>query len=85
MIDVLFITPNSSEKAYQNLAKVYSAIETPTWSLLLAESCRSKGFGCAILDADAERLNVDEILKRVKDINPRLILFVLLSFHRVRI
>ena len=77
MIDVLFITPNSSEKAYQELAKVYSAIETPTWSLLLAESCRSKGFSCAILDSDAERLGLESSLNRIKELKPRLLLFVL--------
>ena len=77
MIDVLFITPNSSEKAYQELAKVYSAIETPTWSLLLAESCRSKGFSCAILDSDAERLGLESTLNRIKELKPRLLLFVL--------
>ncbi len=77
MVDVLFVTPNSSAKAYQELAKLYSAIETPTWSLLLAESCRSKGFSCSILDADAERLSLVNCLKRIKEINPRFILFVL--------
>ena len=53
-MDVLLINPDSSAKAYQDLAKVFSAIEPPTWSLLLAESCRSKGFGVGILDCDAE-------------------------------
>ena len=77
MVDVLFITPNSSEKAYQELSKTFSAIEPPTWSLLLAESCRSKGFSVAILDADAERLGLDNCVKRIEEINPRLILFVL--------
>ena len=77
MIDVLFITPNTSEKAYQELAKKFSAIEPPTWSLLLAESCRSKGFGVAILDADAERLGLEQIVKRINEIKPKLILFVL--------
>ena len=42
-MDIVFIAPSISDKAYQELAKVYSAIETPTWALLLAESCRSKG------------------------------------------
>ena len=77
MIDVLFVTPNSSEKAYHDLAKTFSAIEPPTWSLLLAESCRSKGFSVAILDADAERLGLDDCVKRIEELNPRLILFVL--------
>jgi anaerobic magnesium-protoporphyrin IX monomethyl ester cyclase len=75
-LDVLFINPDSSAKAYQDLAKVYSAIEPPTWSLLLAESCRSKGFGVGILDADAERLTLDAAVQRVKDIDPRLVVMV---------
>ena len=39
-MDVLFINPDSSAQAYQDPSKVYSAIKPPTWSLLLAESCR---------------------------------------------
>ena len=75
-LDVLFVNPDSSAKAYQDLAKVYSAIEPPTWSLLLAESCRSKGFGVGILDSDAERLGLDASVQRVKDIDPRLVVMV---------
>jgi anaerobic magnesium-protoporphyrin IX monomethyl ester cyclase len=75
-LDVLFINPDSSAKAYQALANVFSAIEPPTWSLLLAESCRAKGFGVAILDCDAERLAVETAAKRVLEANPRLALFV---------
>lgn len=77
MIDVLFVTPNSSKKSYQDLSITYSAIEPPTWSLLLAESSRSKGFNVAILDAEAERLTDEETIKKIKDHKPRLILFVL--------
>ena len=76
-LDVLFVNPDSSAKAYQDLAKVYSAIEPPTWSLLLAESCRSKGFGVGILDSDAERLSLDAAIQRVKDADPRLVVMVL--------
>ena len=35
-IDIVFITPNNSSGIYQELSNEYSAIETPTWSLLLA-------------------------------------------------
>jgi hypothetical protein len=56
-LDVLFINADSSLHAYQDLAKTYSAIEPPTWALLLAQSCRAKGFGVAILDCDAEKLS----------------------------
>lgn len=75
-IDVLFIEPNSSRQSYQSLADTYAAIETPTWSLLLAQSCRSKGHSVAILDANALRLTNSEALKEVEHINPRLLCFV---------
>lgn len=75
-LDVLLVNPDSSTKAYQGLANVYSAIEPPTWALLLAESCRSKGFGAAILDCDAERLKLEDAVARVRDADPRLVLFV---------
>jgi anaerobic magnesium-protoporphyrin IX monomethyl ester cyclase len=75
-MDALFINPDSSAKAYQGLAKVYSAIEPPTWALLLAESCRSKGFGVGILDCDAERLTINQSIHRIDDMRPRLVVFV---------
>ncbi len=74
-MDVLFINPDSSAKAYQDLAPVYAAIEPPTWSLLLAESCRAKGFGVAILDCDAEKLSLASAVTRVTDLKPRLLVF----------
>ena len=52
MIDVLFVNPNAAEIIYQNLSKKFSAIEVPVWSLLLARSCRSKGFSVDILDCE---------------------------------
>lgn len=76
-LDVLFVEPDSSAKAYQDLSKTYSAIETPTWSLLLAQSCRAKGFGAAILDCNAERLTDEQAIQRIRDGNPRLVCFVL--------
>lgn len=75
-LDVLFVSPGASEIIYQGLSEKFSAIEPPTWALLLAQSCRSKGFGVAILDCDAERLNYKDSVKRIKEINPRLVVFV---------
>lgn len=75
-MDVLFVNPDSSAKAYQDLAKVYSAIEPPTWALLLAESCRAKGYGVGILDCDAERLSLEQSVHRVEDAKPRLVVLV---------
>ena len=75
-LDVLFINPNSAKRVYQDLSKDYTAIETPTWSLLLAQSCRAAGYGVAILDCDAERLSHEAAAKRIAEMNPRLVCFV---------
>ena len=75
-MDVLFITPGNTKGIYQDLATTYAAIEPPTWALLLAESCRSIGYKVAICDANAEQLNADDVLKRVKELKPRLVCFV---------
>ena len=60
MIDALFIVPGNAKGIYQSLSEDYSAIETPTWALLLAESCRSVGYNVGILDVSAERLTHQE-------------------------
>ena len=74
-MDILFINP-SNKLIYQGLADSYAAIEPPTWSLLLAESCRSVGYDVSILDTNAERLADEESIERIKDVNPRLLCFV---------
>jgi len=75
-IDVLFVTSNNSKAIYQDLSKDYSAIEPPTWSLLLAQSCRAKGFSVAILDAVAENLSFEQTHNRILNHSPRLLCFV---------
>ena len=60
----------------QKLSNTYSAIEPPTWALLLAQSMRSFGFSVKIIDANAEALDEKEIYDRIKTISPRLICFV---------
>ncbi len=75
-LDVLFVNADSSAQAYQELSKDFSAIEPPTWALLLAQSCRAKGFGVAILDCGAERLGEADAARRISEANPRLICFV---------
>ena len=78
MKDILFISPNNARNIYQNLSTKYSAIEPPTWALLLSESCRSKGFSVAILDCLAENLSADDSYKRIIEIN--FLLFQTLNF-----
>tara|TARA_B100000242_G_C43050156_1_gene490613 strand:- start:2053 stop:3582 length:1530 start_codon:yes stop_codon:yes gene_type:complete len=76
MIDCLLVTADSSLDAYQSLSKKYSAIEPPTWSLLLAESCRSVGFKVKILDCIAEGLSLKESVGRIVKEQARVVLFV---------
>lgn len=75
-LDVLFVSPNSGKEVYQALADKWTAIEVPFWSCLLAESCRSKGYGVAILDCLAEGLTTQQSVERIKAANPKLVCFV---------
>ena len=74
-MDCLFVNPNSSG-IYQDLAKDFSAIEPPTWALLLAESLRSCGHDVLILDADAERLSPEETANKILRAKSSVVLFV---------
>ena len=76
MLDALFIVPGNAKGVYQSLSEDYSAIETPTWALLLAESCRSINFKVNIIDVNAERLSHSEVVDRIIKVNPRYIVFV---------
>jgi radical SAM superfamily enzyme YgiQ (UPF0313 family) len=75
-LDVLFVNPRSSTEVYQELAKRFTAIEVPVWSLLLAKSVQSIGFGAEILDCEAEHLSDIDAVMRIYYSNPRLIVFV---------
>ena len=75
-VDVCFLTASNSKKSYQKLSEKYAAIEPPTWSLLLAQSCRSIGFKVSIIDANAENLSNDQILTRINELNPKLVCLV---------
>jgi len=76
MIDVVFIAPGNANGIYQGLAGDYSAIEPPTWALLLAESCRSIGFNPNIIDVTAEQLSHQQVIDRVNALSPKLIVTV---------
>ena len=51
---VTFVIPSSAAQAYQALANKYSAIEPPTWALLLANAVRVEGYDPRILDFEAD-------------------------------
>ena len=76
VLDICFLIASSSKKSYQKLAADYAAIEPPTWALLLAQSCRSKGYKVNIIDANAENLSNKEVLNRINELNPKIICLV---------
>ena len=76
MTDVVLITPNNAVITYQSLATKYSAIEPPTWALLIAESTRAAGFDAKIIDTLAEAIPDEEVVQRVKQMAPRALCFV---------
>ena len=75
-VDVLLVNPGNAISAYQGLSHKFSAIEPPTWALLLAQSVRTIGFVPSILDVNAEHLVVEEAVKRIRNCEPRLICLV---------
>ena len=75
-VDILFVNPGNASKIYQELAVDYSAIEPPTWALLLAESVRSIGYNPAILDVNAQKLSVVDSVHRIKRYQPRILCLV---------
>jgi anaerobic magnesium-protoporphyrin IX monomethyl ester cyclase len=72
-MDILFVEPNAAG-TYQALANTYSAIETPTWNLLLAGAVRSHGLSTGILDANAERLAPAVSAQRILELNPKVVI-----------
>ena len=78
-LDILFVHPNGAKKIYQDLSKEHSAIEPPIWAAMLANHCRSRGFGVQILDCEAERLSTEDSAKKISDIDARVTCFVLLK------
>jgi len=75
-LDALFVHPSAAYKVYQKLADRHSAIEPPIWAAMLANHCRSRGFGVGILDTEAERIDAIEAANTVVDIDPKLVCIV---------
>ena len=78
-LDILFIHPSAKEPrylVYQDLEKEDAAIEPPIWAAMLANHCRGRGFGTAILDCEAERLFIVDAAQQAVDIGARIICIV---------
>ena len=74
---VTFVIPSSAAQAYQALANKYSAIEPPTWALLLANAVRVEGHTPCILDFDAEPTSVEDAAEKIADTKTDIAVFVL--------
>lgn len=70
---LLIITP-SARSVYQSLATDYMAIEPPLWALLLAQSVRNL-CDVQIYDMAADPGDEGEIVSRIKDYDPDIILY----------
>ena len=71
------------KKIYQGLANNFSAIETPTWALLLASSMRRYNYSCSILDCSALRLTEEEAIKEIEDSKCRLALLCFMDSNQI--
>jgi hypothetical protein len=77
MSNVCFVVPSSATKAYQELAKKFSAVEMPTWAALLAQAVRVKGHEPVILDFDAVHMADEVAAEEIAKTKPKLVVFVL--------
>lgn len=75
MIDVLLVSPNS-KFVYQELAQDFSAVETPIWCGLLANSVISIGKSAEIVDLNIGKWTNESFCEHVKYVNPKFVMFV---------
>jgi anaerobic magnesium-protoporphyrin IX monomethyl ester cyclase len=74
---VCFVIPSSAAKAYQDLAKTYSAVEMPTWAALLAQAIRRDLHDPVILDFEACPSSDEQAAELIAETRPYLVVFVL--------
>jgi anaerobic magnesium-protoporphyrin IX monomethyl ester cyclase len=78
--DIVFVNVGGTrKKVYQDLGKVFSAIDTPFWAALTAGYLRGRGFSVDILDANALNLDFDETADALAKANPRFVAIVCYS------
>lgn len=78
--DIVLVNVGGTRKqVYQDLGKVFSAIDTPFWAALTAGYLRGKGFDVEILDANALNFDLDETVDGLAAIGARHIAIVCYS------
>ena len=79
-LDVVLVNVGGTRRqVYQDLSKVFSAIDTPFWAALTAGYLRRRGFAVDILDANALNLDFDETVQWLAQAAPRFIAIVCYS------
>jgi anaerobic magnesium-protoporphyrin IX monomethyl ester cyclase len=70
-LDIVLVNVGGTRKqVYQDLSKVFSAIDTPFWAALTAGYLRGKGFSVEILDANALNLDFNETVDALAEAAP---------------
>jgi radical SAM superfamily enzyme YgiQ (UPF0313 family) len=79
-LDVVLVNVGGTRKqVYQDLSKVFSAIDTPFWAALTAGYLRKRGFSADILDANALNLDFKETVSALADARPKFVAIVCYS------
>ncbi len=74
--DILFVNADPVAPAGRESDGKPALLEALGGSLLMAQACLAKGYGVAVLDAVAEGLGHEEVVRRIGEIDPRLTVFV---------
>lgn len=78
--DIVLVNVGGTRKqVYQDLGKVFSAIDTPFWAALTAGYLRGRGFAVDILDANALNLDFGETVQALAEVRPKFIAIVCYS------
>ena len=79
-IDIALVNVGgTAKKVYQDLSKVFSAVDTPFWAALTAGYIRNQGFSVDILDANALNLDFGETVEILVEACPKHIAIVCYS------
>ena len=72
-VDVVLINPGNRIQVYQDLGRNISAIEPPTFTLLVARYLQNKGLSVAVIDQPASDKTVEEIAQDIEYLDPVLV------------
>lgn len=76
MSDIILLHANATHGIFGALGDDLVAVEQPLWCRLLAGYLEDRGHCVEILDAEAERLSVQDVVDWVEDSNPKLVAIV---------